>query len=639
MPQQTKTITRVAFTILIVIIPLLTVSGQDSDTLRLIGTVNGEYARDQFGIAVGGGGDVNNDGVADFLVGANVNDDGGDAAGKAYLYLGGATFDATPDLTVIGGAADFLGNAVDIIDDVNNDGFDDILIAASFNSDIAARAGKVLLLYGGDPLDNTPDLTAFGEAASDYFGHSVTGAGDLNGDGFNDWAVGSYKADDGSLDNIGKVYVFFGGNPPDDIADLTIVGNADGERFGFAVAGAGRFNGDSYDDLVVGAYSYDSGSNLNLGRAYVYFGGNPMDGTPDLIMTGENAFDFFGTSVAGGKDLNGDTYDDIIVGATGVDYSGHLDAGKCYVFLGGGSPDNVVDFSYAPQRANSDLFGSAVDLVTDLDGNSYDDFIIGARDDNEATTGAGKAYLFNGSSAVPFDLDTTFLGTESGAVFAADVAGTGSLISGYRSSFVVGSWGTNDSTGSAAVYGMTGTAANQPPVLATIGSQSVVEGTNLNFTVSASDPEGVTPQLFAEQRPANASFIDHGDGTGTFDFNPDETQAGTYEVRFMASDGDLADTEMVPIIVIDSDCDCGDQAGTNVNAVGDVNCSGTTDPTDVGFLVAFVYKSWSVVCDKPLCPFASGDVNCDLSVSPVDVQFLVNFVYRGWDMLCDGCVP
>lgn len=95
------------------------------------------------------------------------------------------------------------------------------------------------------------------------------------------------------------------------------------------------------------------------------------------------------------------------------------------------------------------------------------------------------------------------------------------------------------------------TAANQPPVLDEIGPQAVVEGENLDFTVSASDPDGPAPDLVAEDLPDNANFDDNGDGTGTFDFNPDYDQAGDYYVRFIATDGSLADTETVSITVSD----------------------------------------------------------------------------------------
>jgi len=90
---------------------------------------------------------------------------------------------------------------------------------------------------------------------------------------------------------------------------------------------------------------------------------------------------------------------------------------------------------------------------------------------------------------------------------------------------------------------------NQPPSISPIGSQTVEEGQNLNFGVTASDPDGTIPTLTAEDVPDNASFIDHANGQGTLDFNPDYTQAGVYNVRFLASDGSLTDTIVVEVTV------------------------------------------------------------------------------------------
>ncbi|MBI3871925.1 MAG: tandem-95 repeat protein, partial [candidate division Zixibacteria bacterium] len=90
---------------------------------------------------------------------------------------------------------------------------------------------------------------------------------------------------------------------------------------------------------------------------------------------------------------------------------------------------------------------------------------------------------------------------------------------------------------------------NRAPVLATIGAQSVNEGQNLNFGTSATDPDGIFPSLTAQSVPSNATFTDNGNGTGTFNFNPDFTQSGVYNVRFIASDGSLSDTELVAITV------------------------------------------------------------------------------------------
>jgi hypothetical protein len=86
-------------------------------------------------------------------------------------------------------------------------------------------------------------------------------------------------------------------------------------------------------------------------------------------------------------------------------------------------------------------------------------------------------------------------------------------------------------------------------------------------------------------------------------------------------------------------CDCGDNTGSDPNAVGDVNCDGGTDPLDVQFLVKFVFQSQDARCAKSSCPFATGNVNCDTGVDPLDVQFLVKFVFQSQDALCDPCSP
>lgn len=90
---------------------------------------------------------------------------------------------------------------------------------------------------------------------------------------------------------------------------------------------------------------------------------------------------------------------------------------------------------------------------------------------------------------------------------------------------------------------------NLPPVLAAIGPKSIAEAQNLNFNISATDPDGTTPTLTTSSLPANATFVDHGNGTGTFNFNPNFTQAGAYNITFVASDGSLADTEIVTVTV------------------------------------------------------------------------------------------
>ena len=95
-------------------------------------------------------------------------------------------------------------------------------------------------------------------------------------------------------------------------------------------------------------------------------------------------------------------------------------------------------------------------------------------------------------------------------------------------------------------------AGNQVPVLATIGSRGTTEGVNLSFSISASDPDGTTPSLSAFGLPSGASFSDIGNGTGTFNWTPEYTESGIYNVTFVASDGSLADSEVVVITVQDA---------------------------------------------------------------------------------------
>ncbi len=108
-----------------------------------------------------------------------------------------------------------------------------------------------------------------------------------------------------------------------------------GENFGFTASNAGDVNGDGYDDIIVGAYAYSS----STGRAYVYYGGIIMNNVADVIMTGEAANSSFGISVSSAGDVNGDGYSDVIVGANG--YS--TNTGRAYIFFGGAAMNNAAD--------------------------------------------------------------------------------------------------------------------------------------------------------------------------------------------------------------------------------------------------------------------------------------------------------
>ena len=284
---------------------------------------DGATAGDRLGYPVSGAGYVNGDGYADFIIGAPYADPSGKAyAGSAYVYSGAdGSVLYQKDGTA---AADMFGRSLSGAGDVNGDGYADFIIgAAAADPSSKTNAGSAYVYSGADgSLLYRKD----GEAANDSLGGSVSGAGDLNGDGYADFIIGAAVADPSSKANAGSAYVYSG-------ADGSLLyqkdGAAVGNMFGISVSGAGDLNGDGYADFIVGASTAPS-SKSNAGSAYIYSG---ADGTLLYQKDGEAANDNLGTSVSGAGDLNGDGYADFIVGAAGSDPGSKSDAGSAYVYV------------------------------------------------------------------------------------------------------------------------------------------------------------------------------------------------------------------------------------------------------------------------------------------------------------------
>jgi hypothetical protein len=191
-------------------------------------------AGDNLGYSVSGAGDVNRDGFADFIIGAHLESPNGRAlSGAAYVFLGKASGFPTVD-------------------------------TLSFTS--GDSAGFIIQ----------------GAVAGDSLGYSVSGAGDVNRDGFDDVIVGAYLADPYSRVDAGNVYVIFGmagGFANVDMLSFTssastgfiIQGAVAGDSLGYSVSGAGDINNDGFDDVVIGAYLADPNSRVDAGTAYVIF--------------------------------------------------------------------------------------------------------------------------------------------------------------------------------------------------------------------------------------------------------------------------------------------------------------------------------------------------------------------------------
>jgi hypothetical protein len=387
----------------------------DTGGLKLVG----EDALDGAGAWVGAAGDVDGDGIADLIVGATGDDDAANGAGAAYVVFGATAGLATVDLSVIAAGAggfkiigedalDGAGSVVGTAGDVNGDGLDDLLIAGSGHDKAVLNdnAGAAYVVFGRESAFGTVDLDNLGaggfrilgaKAGDIVAGRGLASAGDINGDGFADIVLGSGNHDVGAYnDNTGAAWVLFGeeaGFADVDLASLggagfKIVGEATGDEAGKWVAGAGDVNGDGYDDILVGANKVGL---FNSGAAYVVFGKASGLATVNLakVAQGVGGFKIAGGSVYDGAgvvsragDVDGDGYDDLIVGANGDDDGGSA-AGAAYVLFG-------RDFAGVVNRE-----GTAGD--DSLAGTAGNDILIGGQGNDSLVGGAGRDVLIGGA--------------------------------------------------------------------------------------------------------------------------------------------------------------------------------------------------------------------------------------------------
>jgi hypothetical protein len=372
---------------------------------------SGEAAGDNAGIAVSGAGDVDGDGYDDILVGASGNDEGGSASGAAYLILGSpssASASLSSAVQFAGEAAyDQAGFSVSGAGDIDGDGYDDILVSAHLNDEGGSSAGAAYLVLGSPspaPASLSSAVQFVGEAVGDYAGVSVSGAGDTDGDGYRDILVGAFYSDEGGT-SAGAAYLVLGSASPATASlssALRFAGKAAADNAGGSVSCAGDVDGDGYDDFLVGAeYNDDGGS--SAGAAHLILGSaSPASANLSLAaaFAGEAAGDLAGGSVAGAGDVDGDGYDDFLVGALGND-DGGSSAGAAYLVLGSASPASV-SLSSAVQftgEAEDDGAGISVTGAGDIDGDGYFDVAIGARGNDDGGSSAGAVYVVLGSAS------------------------------------------------------------------------------------------------------------------------------------------------------------------------------------------------------------------------------------------------
>ncbi len=527
-------------------------SGLSTTATTTMTSASSYFTGSHFGGAVDGAGDINGDGYDDVIVGEYGYDTHatGDQAGRVHLYLGSAAGSSASAATTRTGTTDSqFGYSVAGVGDVDGDGYDDIVVGAN---EYASYTGRAYLYHGSSAGLATSAATTFtAEAASDRFAYDVAGAGDINGDGYDDVVIGAYYASS----QYGRAYVYAGSVAGVSATATTTLTGESASWFGWSVAGAGDVDGDGDDELLVGAYAYGG---ADPGRAYLFEGDSAGLSTTPSTYLDSHYEDGLGEAVDGAGDVNGDGYDDVIVGAPG--YIG--DVGAVFVYTGSASGLSTTAATTIEGGDPGDVFGRSVSGAGDVNGDGYDDVIVGADGYSSST---GRAYVFHGSAAgLSSTATTTITGGGTSYYLGYSVSDAGDVNADGYADVVVGAYGYSSSRGRAYVFLGSASGVSTSANLALTGS-SASDGLG-TAVAGAGDVNGDGYDDVAIAAPGYSSstgavYVHHGSATG----------AGSSVARTLTG------------------YSASNQFGCAISAAGDVNADGYGDLI-VG---AYAYTSYT----------------------------------------------
>lgn len=419
-------------------------------------------AGEELGFSVALGGDADNDGQLDLLVGAPGRDPGLGASQGSAFVVSGAT--GMIILTVDGVAAgDRFGAAVAWLGDLNGDMRADFAVGAPLHDTAGADAGRVTIHSGAD---GSVLQTADGGFVDAAFGSALASAGDVNADGSTDLIAGAPNADVGAVDQTGRVRIVSGADGSD---LLTVDGAAMGDRLGAAVSTAGDHDEDGTPDLLLGAPGLDGAAGADSGAALVVSGAT---GTTLLTVEGSAAGAAAGTAVAGGIDLTRDGLADLVIGEPSQDGAAGADTGRVAVHDG---RDGSLVFALEGAAAG-EAEGSAVAAGGQFDDDLRPDLFSGAPLAAEGGTERGRVSILGLSTAATARVDVFDATVGARAVARGDVDGDGDLDLVIASGSTVSVIWNGDQVGTLSIIALDTTARLDVALSAGASATSVAVG-------------------------------------------------------------------------------------------------------------------------------------------------------------------